>query len=314
MNFSQDSAIEALSKNSHSRFDEYTEAKSNKGIRYLPTGHKHLDDAFHGWERGKVYGIAARPGLGKTFLACEHMVQIDRILPYTNAKGEVIDGDILVFSLELTFDQIIRRFDSMLSKVSYHRLSKATLTKAEERTYSRYLRISAKKSRILVADKVFSLAEMKAIALARKPSIILIDGLYQAKAIRKVRGNSTHEHILAISRDLKIMAKEIDVPIVYTTQMNREGEGSKKFDSSFDAQKAVAFSDALVQDADVLLVGYQTPEMKVRNSFGLQSAKTRDGDELSCEYELDLVDMKFGYKEGEDSADPSGSAIPHVTF
>lgn len=208
----------------------------------IHTGLKRLDRATHGFQKGCVYILAARPGMGKTAF----MLNTAR---KTAKKGNAV----LIFSLEMTKRSLIDRMVIAESGVNASEYKAGRLTPDEVFSMGTALE-GLSLLPIHVNDTAsMSLQQIKANAkkLKRKGKcdIILIDYL-QLIDMQSLNGKSKNDEVAACSRAVKVMAKDLDVPVVLLSQLNRSVEGrSNKIPMLSDLRD----SGAIEQDADAVL-------------------------------------------------------------
>ena len=223
------------------------ERKTADGVTGVRTGLQSLDEETSGLQRGDLIILAARPSMGKTSLAlqmAEHVAMFEKL-------------PVLVFSMEMGGTQLAMRQISGISRIDQKRLRSgdlrdqewADLTEAIERLSDLDewidtqggLTASEMRSRIRQFSKKHG-----------KPGLVVIDylQLMTSKDGEKSRANE----VAAISRALKAMAKEMDVPVMALSQLNRSVElRPDKRPMMSDLRE----SGSLEQDADVIMFIYR---------------------------------------------------------
>ena len=213
----------------------------------ISTGFSELDEMTSGFQRGDMIVIAGRPSMGKTTFAMN-------IAEYAAIKG---DKPVLIFSLEMPAEQLTMRMISSLGRIDQHNLRTGNL-KDED-----WPRISSAVSMLSEAkmyiDDTPALSPMEIRARARRVSrangglgMIIIDYL-QLMQIPSSKENRTNE-ISEISRSLKALAKELDVPVVALSQLNR---GLESRTDKRPVMSDLRESGAIEQDADVIAFIYR---------------------------------------------------------
>lgn len=234
----------------------------------IHTGLKKLDKALHGFQRGCVYILAARPGMGKTAF----MLNIAR---KTAKQG----NSVLIFSLEMTKRSLIDRMVIAESGVDSSEYKSGRLTPDEVYSMGAALEGLSLLSIHVNDSASMSLPQIKASAkkLKRKGKLdlILIDYL-QLIDMQSLNGKSKNDEVAACSRAVKVMAKDLDVPVVLLSQLNRSVEGrSNKIPMLSDLRD----SGAIEQDADAVLFihreNYYT-DSSIRNEGIIRIAKNRE--------------------------------------
>ena len=186
----------------------------------LSTGFADLDRRLNGLRKGEVYIIAARPAMGKTSWA----LQVAR---HAASQGVIP----IVFSLEMSTEQIVTRLLCQEAKVDNQRFERNELTKEEwERVMTAAGPLAD--ATIIVDDSArmdeFKLLHRVRVTQKRYPSVglIIIDYLQLLEARHSQPDNRVAE-VTAISRAMKAMAKDLDLPILAVSQLNRAPEARK---------------------------------------------------------------------------------------
>lgn len=218
------------------------------GITGISSGYSDLDKKTDGLHQSDLIIIAARPSMGKTAFAmnlCEH-VAITELKP------------VLIFSLEMTEDQIVIRMLASLSKVNQIHIRTGQLNNTEQEKVANTIELLLEKRNIYIDDSSYltpSDIRGRARRLCREHnglSLIMIDYLQLIK-IPTLSNNRTLE-ISEISRSLKSLAKELKVPIIAISQLNRSLEQrTDKHPVNSDLRE----SGAIEQDADLILFIYR---------------------------------------------------------
>ncbi len=227
------------------------EAARNHQFNGVPSGFTSLDKITGGWQRSDLIILAARPGTGKTAF----VVTMAR-----NAAVEFNKG-IALFSLEMTANQLVSRFISGETELPSDKLKKGELREHE------YQQLNSKIARLVDAPiyiddtPALSIFEFRAKARRLKAqhdiSMIIVD--YLQLMVSGQEGKfSREQEVSMISRSLKAIAKELDVPIIALSQLSRavEQRGGSKRPQLSDLRE----SGAIEQDADIVMFIYR-PDM-----------------------------------------------------
>jgi replicative DNA helicase len=215
------------------------------------TDYRDLDEILGGgFQPGDLILLAARPSVGKSSLALSVAYNIAKVL---DRAGR--DRDVLVFSLEMTTDQLHQRMVSMETKIDLHRLRTLQIRPEEiDELLTALDQIAALPVFVndtpavpvsYVRNEVY-----RHIAERGKPALIFVDYLQLMTA----KGENRVQEVSAISRALKALAKEIDVPIVALSQLSRALEERP---SKVPLLSDLRESGSLEQDADVVLFIYR---------------------------------------------------------
>jgi len=214
------------------------------------TGYKDIDKELLGLQNGDLIILAARPSMGKTALA---MNMVENIV--TNKE---IEGGVLVFSLEMPAESLTTRLLASHAKINQQKVRSASMSSNE---LKKFMESSSKlKDLPLYIDDSSMLTPMELRARARRIhrqepnglSLIVVDylQLMQLPASNENRVNQISE----ISRSLKMLAKELKVPVVALSQLNRAVEQRP---NRRPIMADLRDSGAIEQDADVILFIYR---------------------------------------------------------
>ena len=245
------------------------ERSKNKGsLTGIPTGFRDLDRILLGMQRKDLILLAARPSVGKTALA----VNIARN-----------DHRVAIFSLEMSKAQLAQRMLSSLSLINLKNLISGDIDEWED--IFQASSIIAEKSIYIDDTAGISITELRSKCRRLKADggldFIMID--YLQLMTSEGRNENRQQEISTISRNLKALAKELDVPILALSQLSRDSEKSGRKPRLSDLRE----SGAIEQDADVVILlfreDYQNEEAEVKNQIELIIAKHRNGETGSVE-------------------------------
>jgi replicative DNA helicase len=256
-------------------FEELTLKFENKSpLNGIPTGYKALDSLLSGFCRTDLIILAARPGCGKTSLA---------LCMLLNAA---LNGTpTAFFSLEMGQEQIIQRLISIESGVNLKNLRSAYLDDADWM----HIYNAAEKMREgqcpLYVDDSPALSPLELSARARRLKaehdigLIVVDYL-QLMRVKEERVNSQEQEIAIISGSLKALAKELNVPIIALSQLNRQLE-QRALNDRRPKLSDLRYSGAIEQDADVIMFIYReelySNDISKENIAEVIVAKHRNG-------------------------------------
>lgn len=212
-----------------------------------PTGLLEFDKMTNGLQPSDLLVLAGRPSMGKTSLA---MNMVENI-----AIKERIP--VAVFSLEMSAEQLVLRMISSWGRVDQSRLRSGRLTEEDWPKITSAIGIMNENAKLFIDDTAgMSPSEMRARArrLKREHDIglIVVDYL-QLMTVPGTKENRTNE-ISEISRQLKAMAKELDVPVIALSQLNRQVE---QRDNKRPRMSDLRESGGIEQDADVIIFVYR---------------------------------------------------------
>lgn len=222
-------------------------ASSNNGdVTGISTGYFKLDDLTSGWQKSDLIIIAGRPAMGKTAFAL------------SMAKNIAADQrkPMAFFSLEMSGVQLTNRLISNVCEISGKKILNGQLDRNEWDRFDKRIG-SLLDAPIYIDDtpglSVFEL-RTKARRLVRehKIELIMIDYLQLMNA-NGMRFNNRQEEVSTISRSLKGLAKELDIPIIALSQLNRGVEGREGVEGKRPLLSDLRESGAIEQDADMVL-------------------------------------------------------------
>lgn len=226
---------------------EIESAARNKGrINGLPTGFLDLDTMLTGLHGGELVLVAARPAMGKTafVLNIAHHVAVRQNIP------------VVVFSLEMSKEQLVNRVLAMDSMVDAQSLKTGNLNDDDWDKIIESTEIVAKAPIFIDDNSSITVAELRSKCRKLKQTqdigLIIIDYLQLMNASRPVE--SRQQFISEVSRALKGLARELNVPVIALSQLNRA------VDARPDHKPVLADlreSGAIEQDADVVMFIYR---------------------------------------------------------
>lgn len=228
-------------------FDVINKASQNKdGLTGVPTGYYKLDDMTSGWQASDLVIIAGRPAMGKTSFALSMAKNIAADLKVPMA----------FFSLEMSNVQLVNRLISNCCEIQGSKILNGQLQPDEwERLDKRIANLYG--APLYVDDtpglSVFEL-RTKARRLVREHGVklIMIDYLQLMNA-NGMRFSSRQEEVSTISRSLKGLAKELDIPILALSQLNRGVESREGNEGKRPQLSDLRESGAIEQDADMVV-------------------------------------------------------------
>ncbi|MDK7723494.1 replicative DNA helicase [Slackia exigua] len=225
-------------------FDQIDELARHKDeLAGVGTGFKDVDDLFWGWRGGDLLILAARPAVGKTSFALNVAV---------NAAKH--GASVALFSLEMSATQLVQRILCSEARVNLSKLRTGSLTDAD---WAPILSATDSLSKLdLWIDDTpgLSLLEMRAKARRqlrdKERGLIIVDYLQLMQPTKARRDGNRSVEVAEISRGLKVLAKELDVPILSLSQLSRavEMRGNKR-----PMLSDLRESGSIEQDADIVM-------------------------------------------------------------
>ena len=216
------------------------------GLTGIPTGYTKLDEMTSGWQKSDLVIIAGRPAMGKTSFAL------------SLAKNIAVDEHVPIafFSLEMNNVQLVNRLISNTCEIAGGKMLNGQLSPDEWDRLDKHLpKLTG--SPVYIDDtpglSVFEL-RTKARRLVREKGvkIIMIDYLQLMNA-NGMKFGSRQEEVSTISRSLKGLAKELDIPILALSQLNRTVENREGLEGKRPQLSDLRESGAIEQDADMVL-------------------------------------------------------------
>ncbi|TWR31354.1 replicative DNA helicase [Mucilaginibacter pallidiroseus] len=220
------------------------------GLTGVPSGFTDLDRITSGWQKSDLVIIAARPAMGKTafVLSCARNAAVD------------FDKPVVVFSLEMSSVQLVNRLISGETEIEQEKIRKGTLEEWE------WQQIHSKVGRLeqapLILDDTPSLNIFEFRAKCRRLKsqydiqLIIIDYLQLMHGKADGKGGNREQEIGSISRALKTVAKELNVPVIALSQLSRAVE-SRPGGSKRPMLSDLRESGSIEQDADMVLFLYR---------------------------------------------------------
>ncbi|GLB53537.1 replicative DNA helicase [Neptunitalea chrysea] len=265
------------------------EISNKEGLSGVPTGFHKLDALTSGWQPSDLIIVAARPGMGKTALTL------------SMARNIAVDQNIGVafFSLEMSSVQLITRLISSETGLSSEKLRTGKLEKHEWEQLNVKVK-SLEKAPLFIDDtpslSIFDLrAKARRLASQHGIRLIVIDYLQLMTAGGTSKGGNREQEISMISRNLKALAKELNVPVIALSQLSRavETRGGSKRPLLSDLRE----SGAIEQDADIVSFIYRPEYYKIEEWDDEERSPTANqGEFIVAKHRnggLDNIRLKF---------------------
>lgn len=252
------------------KFDQLSKDKST--LHGIKTNYRGLDALTNGLQSGNLIIIAGRPGMGKTSFAMN--------LIYEVAKQ---DYSCAVFSLEMTKDELVQRMLCSTAMVASDNALKGRLNKDEwikivkaREELSKY-KIFIDDSSIITPEQVLS----KCRRLKKKHGLdlVMIDYIQLMTTSKKKDSENRQQEVADISRLLKILAKELNVPVLALSQLSRQVEMRGGRPQLSDLRE----SGSLEQDANIVMFIHRPDKDKTTQRL---SAMAKPGKEMDAQKEI----------------------------
>ncbi|MCI8832892.1 MAG: replicative DNA helicase [Clostridia bacterium] len=243
-----------------------------EGITGVPSGFADLDLRTAGFHNSELIILAARPAMGKTSFALNIA---------TNAATKS-DVPVLLFSLEMSKEQLVNRILCSEAMVDSNKLKTG---KIEENDWIKIVEALGplSEAEMYIDDTAgISITEIRAKArklkLEKNIGLIVIDYLQLIQGSGNRRNGSREQEISEISRSLKILAKELDVPVIALSQLSRAAEQRSEHRPMLSDLRE---SGSIEQDADIVMFlyrdDYYNEESENKNIAEVIIAKNRSG-------------------------------------
>lgn len=274
-----------------------TLCKNNGMLRGLPTGFRIFDSVTNGLQNGDLIILAARPSVGKTAFAFN-------IVANTIKVGE--PKTIAIFSLEMPAVQLAQRLVCNMGDVKMSDVSKGILKGESSKNIWR-VNQTLSDSKIFVDDRsmvppsevLSQCRRLPSIAGSKKVDLVIVDYL-QLMLPDKEKGKSyvsRQEEVSSMSRMMKLMAKELDCPVILLSQMSR---GIENRDDQTPLLSDLRESGSIEQDADIVMfLTREVNEDKLNSPIILSIAKHRNGELKNIRFDWQGEFMRFTESEDQ---------------
>lgn len=271
-----------------STFDRLEQLYNNKGnLTGIPTGFIDLDQKTSGLQNSDLILVAARPAMGKTSF----------VLNIAQFAAVHTKTPVAIFSLEMSRDQLVNRMLSSEVMVESQKMRSGDLEDDDWEKLAKSMG-PLSESPIYIDDTPgISMTELRAkcrrLKLEKNLGLIIIDYLQLMSGSKK--SESRQQEISEISRSLKILAKEINVPVITLSQLSRAPEARADHTPILSDLRE---SGAIEQDADIVMFlyrdDYYNPESEKKNIAEVIIAKHRNGSTGTIELRWLGEYTKFG--------------------
>ncbi|MDE6473464.1 MAG: replicative DNA helicase [Ureaplasma sp.] len=219
--------------------------KNNRGkLTGVDTGFKSLNKVLNGFQPGELIILAARPSIGKTALAINFAYNAAK----TNSKS------VVIYSLEMSADQLLQRLVSSSTRINYRDFQENKLDNAQVYSWNKQLN-DFKTLDIKIDEKMDSTildiqAGLRDLKKTKEIGLVIIDYLQLINS--NDRHSNRNQEVAKISRTLKMIAKELKVPVIAVAQLSRNIEQRSAEDRK-PKLSDLRESGAIEQDADVVM-------------------------------------------------------------
>lgn len=291
-------SLENILAESFERLDDLHKDKGK--LRGVPTGFRDMDNILAGLQRSDLFILAARPSMGKTALALNiaHNVSVNTKQP------------VLVFSLEMSKEQLVDRLLAMESGVDAWALRTGNLTDSDFEKIAHAMGPLSEAEMYIDDTPGITVSDLRTKARReahkRPLGLIIIDYLQLMSGGSRFSGSDNRvQEISEISRGLKGIARELNVPLVALSQLSRSVESrSPQIPQLADLRE----SGSIEQDADVVAFiyreDYYNPETERKNVTDVLIKKHRNGPTGNVELYFDREKQRFRSLDTKHAQDP----------
>jgi replicative DNA helicase len=248
-------------------FEYLDEMEKGRGVSGVASGFEGIDRLTGGFQKTNLVVLAARPGVGKTSLALN-------IAQNVSVKGQ---APVAIFSLEMSAPELGERMMCSSARVSSHKVRTGSLSGDD---YAKLVQAAGEleKADIFIDDTAgLNMFELRAKARrlqAKHPlSLLIVDYLQLMSG--DGRAENRQQEVSNISRSMKQLARELDVPVIAVSQLNRSPEARADREPQLADLRE---SGAIEQDADLVMFIYEDPsDPSSKGIVKLKIAKNRNG-------------------------------------
>lgn len=248
----------------------YDRAHNSPGMTGVPSGWPTIDEDTSGFQGGDLVTFVARPGRGKTYL----LLNMTRHAYHAGFN-------VMFVTMEMSLDAIGRRYFAMEAGVDARQIRSGRLrTRGRERlrqVVEEYE--SANRLHFFGANMGQNASVLSAVIAERNPDIVFIDGVYLMRSQNAPRNTDRFGHVGYVFDDLKTLALARNIPIVVTTQFNREGARVRRRGRDSDALEKIAYSDAVSTNSSLVYsITFPPPQAVNQEALVISTEKGREGE------------------------------------
>jgi len=227
----------------------------NEDITGVPSGFKTLDKVTYGWQNSDLIILAARPAVGKTAFA----LNLARNAALNPSKPTAV----AFFSLEMSASQLVQRILAAESEINLEKIARGKMEEHEmKQLYTKGIQRLSQAPLFIDDTPALNIFELRAKCRKLKNKhnvgLVIIDYLQLMSGTGDNRNANREQEISNISRNLKGLAKELNIPIIALSQLSREVEKRGAKDGSRVPQLSdLRESGAIEQDADMVMLLYR---------------------------------------------------------
>jgi len=257
---------------------EKMKARGNQYLIGQTTGFDSLDKKTTGFNEGDLVIIAARPAMGKTSLVLN-----------TTLQNLLRDDGIIFFSLEMPAEQLMMRMLSIYTSISLQKIRKGDLDDKEWSAVSKAFELLREKKFFVDDSGSVNINQLRARVrkIASNPEndikMVIIDYL---QLMQGTSSKDRHLEVSEISRGLKMLARELKIPIIALSQLNR---GLENRPDKRPMLSDIRESGSIEQDADIIMFVYRDDVYKERE----EKRKEKEAKDRGEEYKSTYIEKKI---------------------
>lgn len=270
-------------------FDRIGMAQSGNAPRGVSTGYRELDSILTGFMPSDLIILAARPAMGKTAMALNWACNV----------GIMQDVPTLIFSLEMSKEQLVDRLLSMETGISTEKLRTGKMTSSETTRVVNTMAVLSESPVYIDDTPNLTISSLRTRARREdhlhKLGLIVVDYLQLMSGNGRVGGNGNREQeISEISRGLKVIARELNIPVIALSQLSRQVESR---DVKIPQLSDLRESGSIEQNADIVAFlyrdDYYNTDSNRKNMTDVLIRKHRNGRIGAVELYFDREHQKF---------------------
>ena len=253
------------------KFSHYSKTKTVT-LSGIATGYKVFDDLVDGLQPQHLIALAARTGMGKTWVALNLIYKISVIQ----------DIHTCLFSLEMSSTQLLNRLVSLLTNINAKKIKRGQLAEEE---FNEIINAIAQISQAPIditdnpenSDLDTLIENLRTIHKEKKPELIIIDHIGLIHSKLENRNRNRVEEVGEITRRLKLTANELNIAIIQLVQLNRSADDAER-----PQRKHLRESGAIEQDSDIIIFIYRPDYYNQEKDPGIVELivdKNREGEE-----------------------------------
>lgn len=276
------------------RVDKYRELQSTpNALRGIPTGLLGLDRITSGFRPQQLITFVGEAKKGKS------------LMTLIMANAAHLHGKVPLFvSFEMSAEEQAARYDAIVSKVSYTNILRGSLTNNELEKIANTLRMRKNMHPFVVTEDTSSLTTVSALAAKVKefkPDILFVDGVYLMDD-ENGEPKGSPQALTNITRSLKRLAQNADIPVIGTTQVLSWKLGNKK--SRRITADSIGYTSSFAQDSDLIVGVESDPDIDNQSIIRVVLARSAPLGEIRINWDwLNMDFTEVGEDDGDDDSD-----------